>query len=62
MESLTVKLLQLLERDVTLSAARLATMLGADEDFIARRIGDLEQSAIVPARRWSTGRASASAR
>jgi len=56
-ESLTVKLLQLLERDATLSAARLATMLGADEESIARRIGDLEQSGVIVRRKavvnWS---------
>ena len=57
MESLTVKLLELLERDATLSPARLATMLGSDEDSIARRVDDLEQSGVIVRRKavinWS---------
>jgi len=50
-ESLTVKLLEILERDATLAPARLATMLGVDEDTIARRIEDLEQSGVIVRRK-----------
>lgn len=57
MQSLTVKLLELLERDATLTPSRLATMLGADEDSITRRVEDLEQSGVIVRRKavvnWS---------
>ena len=51
MENLTVKLLELLERDATLSPDRLATMLGTDNATVARRIEDLERSGVIVRRK-----------
>src|SRR4051794_6216442 len=50
-DELSIKLLHLLERDATLSAEQVATMLGADKDQIARRIGELEAERVIVRRK-----------
>jgi DNA-binding Lrp family transcriptional regulator len=65
-DDLSIKLLRLLERDATLSADRLATMLGADPDHVAERIAELESSRVILRRKavvnWErTGEESVSA-
>jgi DNA-binding Lrp family transcriptional regulator len=65
-DDLSIKLLRLLERDATLSAEQLATMLGADPDLVAERIAELESSRVILRRKavvnWErTGEESVSA-
>src|SRR5262249_3968798 len=43
-DDLSLRLLQLLERDASASVAQLATMLGATPEEIARRIEELEKA------------------
>ena len=47
MDELSIKLLHLLERDATLTADQIATMLGADSIQVARRIGELEADRVI---------------
>jgi DNA-binding Lrp family transcriptional regulator len=65
-DELSIKLLRLLERDATLSAAQIATMLGVDEGLVAQRIGELEADRVIVRRKavinWErTGEESVSA-
>jgi DNA-binding Lrp family transcriptional regulator len=50
-DDVSIRLLQLLERDASASVAQIATMLGAAEDEIARRIADLETSRVIVRRK-----------
>jgi DNA-binding Lrp family transcriptional regulator len=47
LDSLSVKLLRLLEHDATVSTEQMATMLGAPVSEVARRVEDLEQSRVI---------------
>jgi len=51
MDDISIKLLQLLERDASATVDQLATMLGATADEIARRVDDLEKSRVIVRRK-----------
>src|SRR5438874_1050180 len=51
MDDISIKLLQLLERDASATVDQLATMLGATADEIARRVDDLETSRVIVRRK-----------
>jgi DNA-binding Lrp family transcriptional regulator len=65
-DEFSIKLLRLLERDATLSAEQLATMLGAEAELVDQRVRELEASRIIVRRKavinWErTGEESVSA-